>query len=146
MRIVPPAGQSQPAFTIPENSGSQQVCVQLVDQMGGVPMLSSPATVSLSTADGTAISMSSIFSLSPPPPPPPPSLFFSFPPSSHTFISELWCLSPPQALGHSLTSLVNSSPSQFSHRKYLSNSVSTFLSLIIISSKTLKPSPSSLPV
>ena len=56
-RIVPPSGELQPAFTISEDGGFQQVCVQLVDPMGGVPMLSSPATVSLSTADGTAISM-----------------------------------------------------------------------------------------
>ena len=151
VRIVPPSEGIDPAFTISENGGPQQVCVQLVDQTGGVPVLSSPATVSLSTADGNAQSMSCtyylLFLL------PTPSLpilllplSFSFLPSSHTFISELWCLSPPQALGHSLTSLVNSSPSQFSHHKYLSNSVSTFLSLIIISPKTLNPSPSSLPV
>ena len=138
VRIVPPSEGLDPAFTISEDGGPQQVCVQLVDPTGGVPMLSSPATVSLSTADGTAISMS----ISPCYPPFSP----SFPhPSLTTFISRAM-LSPPQALGHSLTSLVNSSPSQFSHHKYLSNSVTTFLSLMIVSSKTLKPSPSSLPV
>lgn len=56
VRIVPPTEGVQPIFTVSEDEGILEVCVQLFSQTG-ITLLSTPVTVTLSTADGNATSM-----------------------------------------------------------------------------------------